>query len=203
MTAPHIVRAQTRGEDVLLEHSVNIVSAARTFDIDPRLLAAIVYTEQIYKVKPGEEVIDYVFALSGYNSSIGIAQIKVQTATRIEQNTRNPKNRFYPGEKLNAVLPHSKNKHTLIENLRDPKINLLYAAAYIAIILKIWSSALPSFRDRAMRTSIIATLYSRGLITPEGGVREPHPNPRSNAFGKKVEEFYNSFWLGKEICAGE
>jgi hypothetical protein len=195
--ATSIVCAQTRGESVLLEHSMSIISAARTFNIDPRLLAAIVYTEQSYNFKPGEAVIDYVFALSGYNSSIGIAQLKVRTAMWIEQNIHNPASRFYLGEKLSAVLPHSKNKYALIENLRDPKINLLYASAYIAILSKIWSSVLPSFRDRAMRASIIATLYSRG------GVREPHLNPKSNAFGKKAEEFYNSFWLGREIGAGE
>jgi hypothetical protein len=51
--------------DLLSQNRRNISQAAQKVNISPRLLASIVYAEHALNVKPGEKLLDVVFAYSG------------------------------------------------------------------------------------------------------------------------------------------
>ena len=66
--------------DIIKSHSKIILQAAKEFDIDPYLLGAILIDE-IVRLSPFEEIRDkFLLQLIGRNVSVGIAQIKLETA---------------------------------------------------------------------------------------------------------------------------
>jgi hypothetical protein len=175
---------------VLLEHKNDIIEASRSFGISPRLLASIVYAEQSLNVKPGEDVLDKVLALSGYNASIGVAQIKVETARWTLLQLENPSSPFH--DERSALKLRANVSDDLATDLAESKTNLLFAAAYVAMIEVHWRSILNvSFPDRA--TGIIATLYSLGLARADGSLRQPHNRAAMNRFGEVAQLFFDSF----------
>jgi len=186
-----------RAGAVLVEHRNDIVEAARSFGIAPRLLASIVYAEHSLNVKPGEYMLDKVFALSGYNSSIGVAQIKVETALWIRRQLDDESGMFFNPARASALKKESSG--TIVEQLSDPRTNLLYAAAYISMIQQVWQELFqsPSYEDRM--AGIVASIYSLGLTRVDGSLRLPHAKARMNHFGEVAQSFYDSFELVNDL----
>ncbi|MBI3004055.1 MAG: hypothetical protein HYY49_01405, partial [Ignavibacteriales bacterium] len=176
-------QTQNRVEEMLREHRRELNAAAAQFGVSPRLLASIVVAEQSMNVKPGEPTLDYVFARSGYNSSLGLAQIKVATAEWIEHQLGDSNSRFYLGGSLRATIPPAQSAAERIDRLTVPAMNLLYAAAYVAMIEKLWSQELHAPAIASSKTAIIATVYSLGVLNSRREVRAPHANPQANDFG--------------------
>ncbi len=181
--------------EILIKYSSEIKSSSELFNISPRLLASIIYAEHKLNYKVGEKTIDYILAKSGYNSSLGVCQIKVNTAIWIEENINNPESRFYLGEKYKNIINLSKTRDEVVEKLNLPEINILYASCYIAMIKKLWDEELNSFLLKDKRTGIIATLYSLGLIDNKGYIRQPHNNAKMNNLGLLAQEFFDLFNL--------
>jgi hypothetical protein len=185
---------------VLQKHTDEITDAARSFGIAPRLLASIIYAEQSLNVKPGEDILDRVFALSGYNSSIGVAQVKVNTAAWIEAQLADPGSPCFLSDTLHHVLS-SASRSELARKLSEPATNLKYAAAYVAMIQKLWRPVLDEPAFRLSATGIVATLYSLGLTRSNGSLRLPHPTPRMNRFGEVAQRFFDSFEMPEYLPA--
>ena len=208
-----VISAQTDDSELLSKNAHNITHAARSFGISPRLLASIVYAEQTQNVKPGEKFLDVVFAHSGYNSSVGISQIKVNTAEWIEEQVHSEEGIVANRRDL---IARSADRTELVHKLSLDSTNLLYAAAYIAMIENLWGEVLqaldlpngpikkPSPGSegglQASRTGIIATLYSLGIVRSNGSFRMPHDDPQMSDFGRKAQEFYDSFQLRAEFA---
>jgi len=180
---------------VLVEYKDKIVEAARGFGISPRLLASCIYAEQALNVKPGENILDVVFAKSGYNASVGIAQIKVQTAKWIERQLQDELGPVYLPDRLQALSGNAAKQEAIVDRLANPATNLRYAAAYVAMILKAWGPLFKELHSDEAIVSLVATLYSLGLTRPDGSLRLPHPNAHPNTFGIVASEFYGSFEL--------
>lgn len=182
-----------RAAQVLVEHQKELIEAATTFGISPRLLASIVYAEHSLNVKPGEDILDKVLALSGYNASIGVAQIKVETARWTLMQLENPSSVFH--DERAASKSRTNLSDDLAADLTMPRTNLMFAAAYVAMIVKLWHSILTdvSFQNRAV--GVVATLYSLGLARADGSLRQPHPRAAMNRFGEAAQGFYDSFEL--------
>jgi len=187
-------------KEILVENKAYINKYAKIFNFSPRLLASIIYSEHKLNLKPGEATLDYIFAKSGYNSSLGIAQIKISTAEWIEQQINNKKSQFYLGESISKLIKVSSSRSELITKLSDPKTNILYAACYVAMILKIWGDELSFSELRENKIGITATLYTLGIVDSEGKTRKPHSNAGMNNFGKTAQEFYESFLLREEFA---
>jgi hypothetical protein len=183
-----------RAELLLKQHRQEILRAAEAFGISPRLLASIIYAEQMLNVKPGETILEEVFAQTGYNSSLGIAQIKVNTAEWIEIQMHDPESDFHL-EGKEHLLPQSAGRSELLSRLTDAKQNLLYASAYVRMIEDLWGETLAAPWLQRQRVGVVATLYSLGLVRPDGSTRKPHPNPGMNELGSVAQEFYDSFRL--------
>ena len=203
ITAIALLRPAYGGDEqalrTLIDQKENILHAGRVLRLSPRLLASVVYAEHVLNVKPGEQVLDVVFARTGYSSSLGIAQVKVNTAEWLERVVNNRSSLLYLGETVEWILPISHTRSELIDKLTVPSTNLLYAAAYLRIIDKLWGETLtvPWLQDS--KAGILGTLYSLGINLPNGSLRQPHTHPRMNHFGEIVQEFNDSFLMVNEL----
>ena len=189
----------TSEEDLLIEYKKEIVQAANQVGISPRVLASIIYAEHKLNVKLGENILDYVFAKSGYNSSMGIAQVKIGTAFWIERQVNDPQGQFYLGKNVELKMPYSNGWDEIVERLNTPEINILYASCYIAMISKEWEPVLELIDSGNNKVGIIATIYSLGILDSDSKIRKPHLDAKANNFGKTAQEFYNSFSLRNEF----
>jgi len=187
-------------KEILVENKAYINKYAKIFEVSPRLLASIIYSEHKLNLKPGESTLDYIFAKSGYNSSLGVAQIKISTAEWIEQQINNKQSQFYLGVSISNLIKVSSSRSEVINKLSDPQTNILYAACYVAMILKLWGDELNFSELREIKVGITATLYTLGIVDSEGKTRKPHPNAGMNNFGKTAQEFYTSFMMRKEFA---
>jgi len=156
----------------------NIFASAEKFSIDPYLLGAILIDE-IAHLHPLEEILDTLgVKIIGGNTSVGIAQVKTDTANSIIAQG------FYNPNSDDSALPFKKLDKTAREHLYtylvDPKHCIFFAGAYIRYIIDYWAS----YVDLTKRPDIIGTLYSQGYGKPKS-------NPKANERGIQIAtEFY-------------
>ena len=171
-------------KDKIVPHAPIIAAAAKEFDIDQYLLGAIIIDE-LARLLPFEEIVNQLGAqIVGMNVSIGVAQVKIDTANQlIKKGLYNPN----PADKklpFKGVLSNKDRIH-LYEYLIQPKHNIRFAAARMRDLIDEWSKAI----DISEKPEIIATLYPR-IYKP------PHTNPESSERGNQIAtEFYK---LSKE-----
>lgn len=77
---------------------------------------------------------------------------------------------------------------SVVLKLENDSLNIMYASAYLRIIMSLWEKAGFPIDDRA---DILGTLYSTGLFKRDGKERKPNGSPKANKFGKEVGEQYN------------
>ncbi len=183
----------------LEKYADEINYAAKVVHISPRLLASIVYAEHKLNYTLSDEVLDGVLAHIGYNSSVGVAQVKVNTAGWIEKQLLNRNSDFYLGDDISILIKKSTNREDLIGKLLKPDLNLLYAACYIAMIEKLWVGKFDVFSSSQNQVGIIASLYCLGLKKSDGELRLPHEGAKMNEFGKTAQEFYDSLLFRKRF----
>lgn len=167
----------------LEQHKPIIIDAATKYEIDPCLLGAILIDE-IARLIPFESITDKILVLNtGINTSVGIAQVKTDTANEIIKlglYNPNPDDPKLPFRRLNGA-----SRAHLYTYLIVPKHSIFFAAADIKDIIISWK---PLAGDK-LTTAVIATLYSKS--------GKPHPDPESNDRGEQIaDEFY---YLAKEI----
>ena len=185
--------------NILLKHQSEINNAALETGVSARLLASIIYAEHKLNYNLEDKILDGVLAQIGYNSSVGVAQIKVNTASWIKENIHNVNSPFYLGNKIMILVPDTKSREKTIEELSDPKLNILYAACYIAMIEKLWNVQFTDFSLGKIKEGIIATLYCLGIVRSDGSIRYPHMDAKMNNFGTTAQEFFGSFQLRSEF----
>jgi hypothetical protein len=184
----------SKGKEVLvadikekfIPHISLINTAAKEFAIDKYLLGAIIIDE-LARIHPFEPIINLLESkIVGLNVSVGIAQVKIDTANQlIKKGLYNPnpadkKLPFY-GTFSNAGRIH------LYEYLIQPKHNIHFAAARMRDLVDEWMR----FVDISQRPEIIATLYHLPY-------RKPHSKPEPNKRGDQIaSEFYklSKKWL--------
>lgn len=186
-------------ENTLLKYKSEIDYAALETGISSRLLASIIYAEHKLNYNLEDKILDGVLAQIGYNSSLGVAQIKVNTALWIKGQIHNVNSPFYLGSKIMFLIPNTKSREKTIEELSDPKKNVLYAACYIAMIEKLWDVQFTDLSLGKIKEGIIATLYCLGIVKSDGSIRNPHQDAEMNNFGKTAQEFFDSFQLRSEF----
>ena len=162
----------------VIPQRVNIFASAERFNIDPYQLGAILIDE-ISWLNPFEEILDALgVKIIGGNTSVGIAQIKTDTANSIIVQG------FYNPNSDDSALPFKKLDKTAREHLYtylvDPRHCIFFAGAYIRSIIDYWISDV----DLTKRPDIIGTLYSQGYGKPKS-------NPKANERGIQIAtEFY-------------
>ena len=156
-----------------------IAQATRVFEIDKYLLGATIIDE-IIRMSPFEEAQDkLLLELLGRNVSVGIAQVKLETANElIKMGLYNPN----PDDKQLPFIGNlrKQDREHLYQYIIIPKHNIHFAAAFVRRIISLWSR----YRDLSIRPEIIGTLYHQGY-------GNPHPNPKSDERGEQIaNEFY-------------
>ncbi|MGB2867466.1 MAG: hypothetical protein WBD36_03370 [Bacteroidota bacterium] len=174
---------------VLRSNCENIKNAAILFNVHPRDVASVIFVEHLMNVTWVDRKLDVTFAKYGFNTSIGLGQVKVETAKWIESTLRDSASRYFLGDSLGTIFPATASKPDLISRLSDSAWNACYVAANIAMIDKRWADAGISLSGRV---DVLATLYSVGVVQSGVEKRKPHSNPLANQFGRLAEQFYNS-----------
>ncbi len=114
---PTFAQGRLSCEAILLSHKEEIIAAAQAFHVSPRMLASVIYAERQLNRRPGEDVIDKVLARAGYNSSVGLAQVKVETAAWILQELRRRESPCYLGAQAAALISINCTRGELISQL--------------------------------------------------------------------------------------
>lgn len=176
------------------EKQIHISSAAKRFDIKKEYLSAIIFVERTLNYNWEDDALDIMLADAGLNSSIGFCQVKMKTAYWIELQLKDETSRFFPGKKYKNILNESRSKEEIIKKLANDSLNILYAAAYLRIIISRWEAEKFSLKEKP---EIQAALYSTGIFKADGSERKPNKNPIPNKFGLKVIEAIRKFYYGQ------
>lgn len=173
--------------DTITPHIKIIKQAAKEFDIDPYLLGAII-VDEVVRLSPFEYIRDvFLLNLLGRNVSVGIAQVKLETANNVikkglyNPNSEDKKLPFFGNLK-------KKDREYLYQYVIEPRQNIRFAAAYVRDVIDVWAKKL----DISKRPEIVATLYAQGY-------GDPKLNPKSNERGEQIAaEFYRlaKRWIG-------
>lgn len=163
---------------VLHKHRDIIHKAADHFDIDPYLLGGIMIDE-ISRMAPFEEMRDAIASVTvNWNVSVGVAQVKLQTAKGLIRGgyyNPNPKDPELSKECIGKV-----SRKYLYKYVVQPKHSIFLSAAKIRSFIDEWESEV----DLKKRPEIIATLYHLKY-------RKPHDSPGSDDRGMQIiKEFY-------------
>lgn len=155
-----------------------IRAASKRFSIDTYLLAAILIDE-VARLNPFEDIIDVVgVAGLGRNMSIGIAQVKTDTANDLIRRgvyNPNPNDPVLLFKRMDAAA-----RVHLYAYLVQPLHSISFAAALLGVFVNEWRA----FSDLTLHSSILTTLYHLSY-------KKPHANPQSDERGEQIAgEFY-------------
>ncbi len=171
-------KAEKRASNLIQNYTPIIKDAAREFKVDPVITAAVIYQEQSTNVNFIDKLTDYIGGLLGVNTSIGIGQVRINTAKSLEE--------YYSD--LNPLYKEKgfvNSNIVRVERLKDPLTNIRYVAAKIKISINRWKEAGCNIENKP---DIIGTLYN---IEDVSKPIKPHANPKANEFGKGVAKNYN------------
>jgi hypothetical protein len=188
----HSQEKEMRVLQELTEKKEIIMQAANAMNISPRIIAGVIYAERLRNYHWDDAILDDVLAKSGYNSSVGFAQIKINTAFWIEEQLHNPAGKYYLGKDTQQLNPRSRSREELISRLITDSINIRYCAVYLAMIKNRWSD-MGYFFTPSNEAGLLATLFSLGIIKSNGEERLPHANSQMNEFGRTAQQFFDSF----------
>lgn len=173
-----------------------IKTSAERLDIDPRLLVSIIYAEKRVNVTLVDSFED-VYAYLGHNSSIGLAQIRVNTAKWIIDTAKDTSSDYFIERQYHRWLPNYKSDGEVIRLLKQDSTNCILAAFHIRQIMRRWERA--GF-DISSRPEIITTIYTYGLVNRDTGEEIiPHRKPKSNFLGEVAKKFYDSNKLSNKF----
>lgn len=161
-----------------------IHDSATNFNLDPFQLGAILIDE-IARLVPFEEIIDRIGVENfGVNTSVGLAQIKIDVANNIIKKklyNPNPSDSKLPIKRLNRET-----RAYLYNYLIQARHNIFFEGAILTDLINNWKE----FVDLKNNFNILASLYSMYKI--------PHVDPQPNVRGNQIAgEFYNlaKTWL--------
>lgn len=165
---------------VFRSHTKIIAQAAKEFNIDQYTLGAILIDE-IARLAPFEPIFEKLGAdIVGLNVSVGVAQVKLETANGVIQRG------IYNPNPFDKKLPFSGNltngnRRYLYDYVIQPKHNVRFGAAVLRRTIDFWMK----YIDLSNRPEILGTLYQRGY-------GEPKENPVAIPRGEQIaDEFYD------------
>lgn len=180
--------------EIIMRNATAIKNAGEYYGVNPAIIAACIYTEQITNVN----IIDYMTDIPAYfaDTSIGIGQVKVSTAKMLEDAGYIEKTTFsHSYQDWHAQGYITKDvwyapAYGYVEGSREKAIayrltneseNVNYVAAYLRYFQDRWKAYYPEIDGR---TAILATLFNQGEKNP------PHSNPKPGAFGEQAKKEY-------------
>jgi len=176
-------------QKTLADKAHDINDAAKKLDISPRLLASVIYTELRLNVNLLDSF-ERVYVSLGNNTSIGLAQIRINTAKWIIDTVTDSNSYYFLESKYHEWLPKYERREDIVEILENDSTNCLLAAFHLRQITTRWKHTGFDIWDRP---DIVATLYSYGLFRRDDNSEiVPHAKPEGNFFGKVAADFFYS-----------
>lgn len=170
-------KAEKRASALVNAYGKLIQAVAKEFGIDPVMIGAVIYQEQSTNVNFVDALTDYIGGILHLNTSIGIGQIRVNTARDLE--------RIYSDLDPNRGDSLLANETFVrVERLKDPFTNIRYVAAKLHFSQTRWKQK--GF-DIINQFEILGTLYNIEYVS---NPIEPHANPQPNDFGRGVKKNY-------------
>lgn len=172
-------------KDKIRDNKENINKAAEEFGVDPKLIAAVIYTEQANNMNFRDVLTDGIGGFYGIDTSIGIGQVKVSTAKLLEDKGYMPKTRAEEGGWSLPIFGFVSGTITMARSkkLKDDATNIKYVAAYIKLIQNTWEKEYPAIVNDS---KIVWTLYNTGYLGKNG----PHSKPKGGALSDYAMKSY-------------
>lgn len=170
--------AEQRAGSIVKTYQPLILTAAKEFYADPVMVGAVIFQEQASNVNFIDSLADYIGGLFHLNTSIGIGQVRVNTARDLEEAypALDPGvEELWPGEET----------FVRVERLKDPRTNIRFVAAKLHFSKARWEQA--GF-DIGGKQEVLGTLYN---IEEVGSPITPHAHPEANDFGRGVLKNYD------------
>ena len=180
-------------DQLIKNNKETILAAARAHNVDPGIVAGVIYAEQILNYDWKDEFADVPFYY--LNTSVGIGQVRISTARLLEDKEYVDKTYYvryechcdygnYPKRVEVWYAPgygevYGNRDLAIAKRLTVDSQNIKYVAAYLNYIQDYWKNTY----DISGRPDILGTLYNIG----EGS---PNTSPQSNDFGKEVQKQY-------------
>ena len=168
-------RDESAVDEIIEEYSSEIIAAGEEFDVDPVAIAVCIYAEQVLNYDWKDELFD--FALWRFNTSIGLGQVRVETAQMLEDSGYIEKT-----EGDFSLFYWNPRKQKIASKLLRESENIRYVAAY----LRYWIDKWEHTYDISGKPEILATLYNLGE-----NANAPNSSPRANSFGEYAQSKYN------------
>lgn len=175
-------------QTVLGRHRTALLEASKMQDIPKDLLAAIILAEQVDQTAI-EDVRDILGAVVGANTSVGLAQISIETAMKYKLVSNIPKRTNVelvsnmPLGQFGYCIVITTPKQVVSEQLQDPTLALHAAAKYIRdVVAK--NAALG--QAKGYNTGVYSKLYDFSVLSGKGSnwhrawlPRRPLDSPRT------------------------
>ena len=162
------------------ENRNNIIASADKFGLDPKMVAIMIYTEQANNYDFKDVLADSLLGRFGIDMSIGIGQVRVSTAERIEN----------AGYMPQIILPYNIpvigrfiERQVRISKLKNPATNIDYVAGLVKNIVNNWETDYPEIVESP---DIVWTIYNTG-----NNFDTPHSNPKPGALADFALENYD------------
>ncbi len=180
--------------EIIKRNATAIKNAGAYYGVNPAIIAACIYTEQITNVNSRDKLTDVLAYF--LDTSIGIGQVKVSTAKMLEDegyiaSTKYRSMETYAGTILilwdtpgysNGTAYASNRNEAIAKRLTSESENINYVAAYLKYFQDRWKDVYPEIDGR---TAVLATLFNLGE-----NANPPNPNPKSIPFGERAKEEY-------------
>ncbi len=179
--------------DIIVRNADAIKNAGAYYGVNPGIIAACIYTEQITNVNI-TDLADLPFYFA--DTSIGIGQIKVSTAKMLEDSGYIQKTEYAGTERIGTEFwgfdldvwhapaygyVYGSRERAIAHRLTVESENVNYVAAYLSYFQDRWKGQYPEIDGR---TAVLATLFNQGETRP------PHPNPEPREFGNQARDEY-------------
>ena len=193
-------------KEVFTRDQVVINKAAHDSGISPRLIIGGVMGEQLRFFSNRRESFKNYFepmkilaTLSKF--SFGIAGLKPQTVSLIDEHLKNTKSVYYLGPEMEHVTDYAPDANidseimNRITNTKDPYYSYLYVGFFMRQVIAQWQNA---GYDISNRPEVIATLYNLGFnrsipkADAKAGGAEIDVGGKIYTFGDLAYEFYYS-----------
>ncbi|MBQ4145373.1 MAG: hypothetical protein IJD36_01975 [Clostridia bacterium] len=180
--------------EIIKRNANAIKNAGDYYGVNPAIIAACIYTEQVTNVNILDSLTDVPAFFA--DTSIGIGQVKVSTAKMLEDEGYIQKtvlsdtyNEWHGNNFVKKEIWHApvygyvvgSREKAIAYRLTVESENVNYVAAYLRYFQDRWVDAYPEIDGK---TDILATLYNQGEKRP------PHSNPTPNPFGVNAKKEY-------------
>ena len=177
--------SEVEAEKIIKDNADTIIKAGEKFNVNPAIIAGCIYAEQTINVDVKDKYIDPLVYSYGIDVSLGIGQVRISTAKKVESKGYMPRiivDDFGISNGEESIIVNQEN-NMRARALMNDKTNIMYVAAYLRYIQDIWKNKYPQISGKS---DILGTLYNIG----EYGKNGVNSNPQSNDFGKTVKKNY-------------